>query len=67
MTGGRRRGFTDLIIESLGAVATAASPLDGEAAGADGLQARLHGGLPSHTGTHAQADFSGAAVWRTRP
>ena len=42
MNGGRRREFTDLIIKSLGAAASAALPLEGEAAGGEGLRARLH-------------------------
>jgi hypothetical protein len=42
MKSGRRRGFTDLIIRSLGAAASAALPAEGEAAGGEGLRARLH-------------------------
>ncbi|MFM9841355.1 MAG: hypothetical protein ACKVOI_00145 [Dongiaceae bacterium] len=40
MNSGRRRGFTDLIIRSLGAAASAASPVAGEAAGGEGLRAK---------------------------
>jgi hypothetical protein len=41
MNSGRRRGFTDLIIQSLGAAASAALPVEGEAAGGEGLRAKL--------------------------
>ena len=41
MNSGRRRGFTDLIIRSLGAAAGAALPVEGEAAGGEGVRARL--------------------------
>ncbi len=41
MNSGRQRGFTDLIIRSLGAAASAALPEEGEAAGGDGLRAAL--------------------------
>ena len=42
MNSGRRRGFTDLVIRSLGAAARAALPVEGEAAGGEGLHVRLH-------------------------
>ena len=60
MNSGRRRGFTDLIIRSLGAAAGAALPEEGEAAGSECLRARqratpsLQPGAPASVKTFHQ-------------
>jgi hypothetical protein len=55
MKSGRRRGFTDFIIQSLGAAASAALPAEGEAAGGVGLRARLHATPSLQPGAPANA------------
>ena len=62
MNSGRRRGFTDFIIQSLGAAAGAALPVEGEAAGGEGLRAKLQAtsslqpGAPAITGIFNQPE-----------
>lgn len=55
MNSGRRRRFTDLIIRSLGAAASAALPAEGEAAGGDGLRTKLHATPSLQPGAQARA------------
>lgn len=55
MNSGRRRGFTDFIIQSLGAAAGAALPVEGEAAGGEGLRAKLQAAPPPQPGAPASA------------
>jgi hypothetical protein len=55
MNSGRRRGFTDFIIQSLGAAASAALPMEGEAAGGEGLRAKQHATPSLQPGAPASA------------
>jgi hypothetical protein len=55
MKSGRRRGFTDFIIRSLGAAVSAALPAEGEAAGGEGLRAKRHATSSHQPGALANA------------
>jgi len=67
MNSGRRRGFTDLIIRSLGAAASAALPVAGETAGVEGLCARLRGSSPLQPDVHAPMNSFGQAAECKQP
>jgi hypothetical protein len=62
MKSGRRRGFTDFIIRSLGAAASAALPAEGAVAGGEGLRAKRHAtpslqpGAPANAGIPNQPE-----------
>jgi hypothetical protein len=57
MNSGRRRGFTDLIIQSLGAAANAALPMPREAAGSEALRAKLYATSSLQPGTQANPSY----------
>ncbi len=67
MNSGRRRGFTDFIIQSLGAAASAALPVEGEAAGGEGLRARLHATPSLQPGAPANASHVNQPEERRKP
>ncbi len=67
MNSGRRRGFTDLIIQSLGAAASAALPAEGETAGSEGLRAKRQAMSSLQPGAPANASNVNQLEERRKP